>query len=302
MTKILTILLLISISLNATTRSLAKLELACDIGNEKACQKLLELKNNTSSPTRQSYKSVSKKTHKDPFLAKVCNKDILSWRDLNVDKYKLESLRKLGVDSPEEAKKWICAGAYGNGAGFDWDIAKWQREGFKTADEFIAYNEAKLADKKANEIRRKTIQVKPTSEKIDITNHTDSKYHSISTISEYDKIVCDRYVLEAFPDIKKIHTTANWMDLESSFLRNNWKKRKISALDALRFGDMKVTPSKYDSLSKLGVTTALEAKKWICAGAYGNGAGFNWDIAKYKRNGINTPEELSAYKMLNSSK
>ena len=282
------IILSVLVSLPYAGNQMAKLKMACDIGNETACKKLRELKSNSGSNTRKVYRqAASKKIYKDPFLAKVCNMDSLSWQTLNVrDKYQLQTLRELGVTTAFETKKWICAGAYGNGAGFHYDIDKWQRNGIKTADELIAYKQAKLNDKSHNK---------------NITLDFSSKNRSHS--DSYNNIVCDRSITRKFPNILKQHSSANWMDFKNAFPRNRWKRTKFTPLEALRWRDLGFDIEDLNNLKSIGVDTPTKAKKWVCAGMndgrafIGIGNPFFNNVSIAYQNNISRNEAYEWYKI-----
>ena len=124
MNKTLLMLMLLSISLNAT-RSLAKLEMACSIGNEEACTKLETLKNNKKSNILEQ-KIVDKKLNinkqdKDAEWDKIASqygreewkqtglsvKSVLNWIEVGVpDVGTLKIYEEFGLDTPNKVHKW----------------------------------------------------------------------------------------------------------------------------------------------------------------------------------------------------
>ena len=191
------LLLLIPFTIFASN-NIAKLQMACDIGNEEACIKLQTLKKNkksSSSPQKTMYQHMVKQNKgscvskpsnlfiwksygisadeaRDWACAGIERRDARNWRDtgvltaveaeawlrLNVRLSEIKNLKKIGVKTAAEAQKWINAGVSIS------QIPYWISKGVKNP-EGLKQNRTKIRKKVATPTKKKQIIKKISLEK-----------------------------------------------------------------------------------------------------------------------------------------
>ena len=290
MKKTILVLIFLQILLVAGSHQNAKLKLSCDMGNEHACKKLKQINNIqqkkpssnksyiTGTPSHSSdeydsivcdesvvkkYPNINKK-HLNPYWGDLkCGSkfdwdmihvnvvDAFRWQNMDLCTWGVGKLRELGIKSPAEAKKWICAGADDgkDKVGVYNAVKKYVKNGIKTADEFIVFKQSKTQKKSSSN----TLFV--------VKSITKNVSHSAD---EYDSIVCDESVVKRLPNINKMYTNPHWLHFSDTYTKNQWKHSyHVDSLEALRWANMGILPSEYKKALSL-YTNVIEAKKWVC--------------------------------------
>ncbi len=326
------LVLLIPFALSASN-NIDKLQMACDIGNEKACTELkqyLASKNENVPEKSQSSKSTAPKIKENinisddynkiscpavvldryPALNKHYNKVI--WRDVVIG-YK-SHWEELGVTSPLDAIRWGDMRIRPS----DYDYAPLKKLGITKPIEAKKWLCANVWDGNGGgfahiiegwmrdgittpEELKQYLASKNENvpEKSQSSKSTAPKIkENINISDDYNKISCPAVVLDRYPALNKHYNKVIWRDVVIGY-KSHWEELGVtSPLDAIRWGDMRIRPSDYDyaPLKKLGITKPIEAKKWLCANVWdGNGGGFAHIIEGWMRDGITTPEELKQY-------
>lgn len=281
------LILFVPLALSASS-NIAKLQMSCDIGNEKSCIELkqyLTLKNEQvkvkqETSTNSNTASITSKHKTGSCISRPHN--LFIWKGHGI--------------TANEAREWACAGIDRR------DARDWRKMGIQTADEAKAWLQLDVGLSTFRDLMRAGVKSPGAVQEWvntgvlpqQIDHWIEKKVNSPKEARQWIEAgVSPSYTAEWKKSGISADEASQWnkIGIKDRYRIKDWKQLRIPPVEALKWKKLGLDTYSVKNWMSSGIKTAKQAKAWVSVGLKDNLL-----ISKWIQGGLDSPQK--AYQWL----